>query len=260
MKALLFIVAVVGLAILINRAGVLRHDTPTDSPPAEQPEPAIAPTSTTQRPPGSAPSSPKLSTPNPATEAQLQAMRRYPALSTKNSPMNKAFLVAYNETKQTNPDLLTQSDWPLTLAARAASSLPPPPATPKPKPTRDEDLWDAPDGLVLTIIGRVLSVTPRGVLLTDASIGIPAMKDVVTYRNPLDGSKRYKKEPGISVVSSREPVFVYGVTGFVDGERYSGRVCPAPNYFYTAVSGAARAVKAYAISTELARNPPKTSE
>ncbi len=56
-------------------------------------------------------------------QANADAIRIYPALAEKDSPLNKAFVALHQQTKQTNPKLLTNPDWPLTLAKQAASSL-----------------------------------------------------------------------------------------------------------------------------------------
>jgi len=62
-------------------------------------------------------------TPNPAPESVAQARKAYPALAVANSPFNKKFVELYNNARQTNPELLTQSDWPMQLAARTAREL-----------------------------------------------------------------------------------------------------------------------------------------
>lgn len=128
------------------------------------------------------------------------------------------------------------------------------------KPTKDEDLWNAPDGLNVRITGKVLLVHARGVLLWDAEIQIPALQEVVKYVNPLDGSKRYAKEAGYNVVHPKEPIFIYGVNDLVDGDTFAGRVCPAPTYSYKSPSGETKTVRAYATSLELAKPEPKTEE
>jgi hypothetical protein len=62
-------------------------------------------------------------TPHPAKEAVAQALRLYPALGQKDSAMNKAFASLYEEARRDAPDSLAQPDWPLKLAARAASTF-----------------------------------------------------------------------------------------------------------------------------------------
>jgi hypothetical protein len=54
-------------------------------------------------------------------DAQLQATTKYPALAQQGSPLNAKFLALYNEAKQTNPTLLTDPNWPMILADRAAA-------------------------------------------------------------------------------------------------------------------------------------------
>ena len=112
---------------------------------------------------------------------------------------------------------------------------------------------EALDKAAIAIVGKVLSVTENGVLLSNATIGIPAMKDVVVERNGLDGSPRYARQPGIDTVTSKEPIFIYGVAGLVDGDEYSGKVYPAPNYSYTSAVGAAKTVRAFAASKAIAK-------
>jgi hypothetical protein len=63
------------------------------------------------------------STPHPAKAAIAEALRRYPTLSQEGSPMNNAFLELYQQAQKTAPESLALADWPLKLAARAASSL-----------------------------------------------------------------------------------------------------------------------------------------
>ncbi|MEI7775293.1 MAG: hypothetical protein WCK17_11015 [Verrucomicrobiota bacterium] len=109
------------------------------------------------------------------------------------------------------------------------------------------------DEAAIAIVGKVLSVAKNGVLLSHATVGIPAVKDVVVTRNPLDGSSRYAKQPGIDIVSSDAPIFIYGVKGLVDEDQFSGKVFPAPNYNYTSAIGAAKTVRAFAATKEVAK-------
>lgn len=62
-------------------------------------------------------------TPHPAREAQAQATALYPGLSIANSGLNQKFVALYKEAQANNPALLSQPDWPLTLADRAAVAL-----------------------------------------------------------------------------------------------------------------------------------------
>ena len=107
------------------------------------------------------------------------------------------------------------------------------------------------DKAAVTISGKVLSVTPDGLLLSHVEVKIPAMKDVVVWRNPLDGAPRYARQPGFDTISPDEPIFVYGARGLVDGDSYSAVVYPAPHHSYQAVSGAAKTVRAFAASKRL---------
>lgn len=177
-------------------------------------------------------------------------MRRYPALAVKDSAINRAFLDHYDKARIDEPKLLTQPDWPTILAARAAYTKPVTP-TPKPAPTRDEDLWTDPEGLNFEVDGLVGEVHANGILLLYPKVSHPAMIPVVTYTNPLDGSKQYVIKPGIKTTRPGMPIFVYGVRSVADGEIYKGKVCPAGIYGYDTTEGR-RTVRAYATSTRLA--------
>lgn len=60
-------------------------------------------------------------------DSQRRATTKYPALAQQGSPLHTKFLALYNEAKQTNPALLTDPNWPLILADRAAGPDGPPP-------------------------------------------------------------------------------------------------------------------------------------
>jgi|SRR5581483_11570485 len=107
------------------------------------------------------------------------------------------------------------------------------------------------DKAAVRISGKVLSVTPDGLLLIGVSIKVPAKKDVVVWRNPLDGSPRYARVPGFNTIRSDEPIFVYGAHGLVDGDLYAALVYPGPDYSYTAASRAAKTVRAFSASKEI---------
>jgi glutaredoxin len=62
-------------------------------------------------------------TPNPAREAQAQALSLYPGLARPDSELNKQFRGFYKQAQASNPALLSQPDWPLQLAERAVVSL-----------------------------------------------------------------------------------------------------------------------------------------
>lgn len=55
-------------------------------------------------------------------DSQRQATTKYPALAQQGSPLNTKFLALYNDAKQTNPALLTNPNWPMILADRAAAA------------------------------------------------------------------------------------------------------------------------------------------
>lgn len=56
-------------------------------------------------------------------KSQAEAIRLYPHLAQKDSPLNKAFVALHQQATRTNPQLLANPDWPLTLARQAAASL-----------------------------------------------------------------------------------------------------------------------------------------
>lgn len=53
-------------------------------------------------------------------EAQREAVRRYPALSIKDSPFNSEFRSRYELYKKTRSDLLTDNSWPVRIAEEIA--------------------------------------------------------------------------------------------------------------------------------------------
>lgn len=53
-------------------------------------------------------------------DSQRQALAKYPALAQEGSPLHAKFLALYNDAKQNNPKLLSDSNWPIILADRAA--------------------------------------------------------------------------------------------------------------------------------------------
>jgi hypothetical protein len=63
-------------------------------------------------------------TPNPAKEATAKAVSLYPELGQKDSLLNKKFRALYEEAKAKEPQILTEPNWPLVLALRAADSAP----------------------------------------------------------------------------------------------------------------------------------------
>lgn len=112
---------------------------------------------------------------------------------------------------------------------------------------------EALDKATVAVSGKVISVSSKGVLLSEAAIAMPMIKNVVVERSPLTGAVTYAPKQVMETVTSEEPIFIYGVTGFVDGEMFSGKVYPAPNFSYTSVIGAAKAVRAFAVSKALSK-------
>ena len=62
-------------------------------------------------------------TPAPALEAKAQAVKAYPALGIQGSAFNRKFVALFNDLKDSDPDYLAQSDWPVRLAERTAREL-----------------------------------------------------------------------------------------------------------------------------------------
>lgn len=60
-------------------------------------------------------------------DSQRQATTKYPALAQQGSPLHTKFIALYNDAKQNNPALLSDPNWPMTLADRAAGPDGPPP-------------------------------------------------------------------------------------------------------------------------------------
>jgi hypothetical protein len=109
------------------------------------------------------------------------------------------------------------------------------------------------DKAAVVVSGKVLSVADGGVLLTDAVFKIPAMHNVVSYTNPLDGSVMTAPRAGFDTVASDEPVFIHGVKGLVDGDAYTETtVYPVPSYSYDSAGGSAKTVRAFATSKDAA--------
>ena len=81
-------------------------------------------------------------------KANAEAIRIYPALAQKDSPLNKAFIALYAQAKQSNPKLLAAPDWPLTLAGQAAASLGVAPNVAQPAVQAVEEPKAVPDALV----------------------------------------------------------------------------------------------------------------
>lgn len=95
------------------------------SPPVQRAEPDPLPQTPTPTPPV---------TPHPASGARERAVQLYPDLAVKDSMLNRTFLDLMQQMKEQNPEVLTQVDWPLTLANRAARMLDIAPRTEKATP------------------------------------------------------------------------------------------------------------------------------
>ncbi|XHR27521.1 MAG: YqaE/Pmp3 family membrane protein [Chthoniobacteraceae bacterium] len=75
-----------------------------------------------QPPPSASATSAQATTFKTVSDAQAEAIRRFPDLAKKDSALNKAFLALYNEAKTSRPALLTAPDWPIRLAEKAAAA------------------------------------------------------------------------------------------------------------------------------------------
>jgi len=62
-------------------------------------------------------------TPHPAASAQERAVQLYPDLAVKDSLFNRTFLEIVEQTKTTNPRVLTMVDWPISIAHQTAHML-----------------------------------------------------------------------------------------------------------------------------------------
>jgi hypothetical protein len=69
------------------------------------------------------PTPPPAVTPHPAASAQERAVQLYPDLAVKDSLFNRTFLELVEQTKTTNPRMLTMVDWPIHIAHQAAGML-----------------------------------------------------------------------------------------------------------------------------------------
>ena len=76
-------------------------------------------------------------------DAQKQAAAKYPDLSRAGTPLNTKFVELYREASASNPTLLSNPNWPVILADKAAAlivktpsapNITTPPAAPAPKP------------------------------------------------------------------------------------------------------------------------------
>jgi hypothetical protein len=65
-------------------------------------------------------------------DAQKKALAKYPELAREGSPLHAKFVELYRQAKESNPILLADPNWPLTLADKASQIIaaPPAPSTP----------------------------------------------------------------------------------------------------------------------------------
>lgn len=131
MKNIFLLLLIAGLLYLgwTNR-GLLTGST---NPAAAEDSAENAPATTPQTGPDTQPPPPAV-TPHPAKESMAAAVQAYPGLKIVNSPLNKKFLELHAQAQRAEPRLLSQADWPLRIAERAARALGggamPTPATP----------------------------------------------------------------------------------------------------------------------------------
>ncbi len=109
------------------------------------------------------------------------------------------------------------------------------------------------EGAATQVQGKVLSTTAKGVLLTEVQVEVREVVPVEVSRNPLSGAPHYERRKVARMVQYKEPVFIYGVGGMVDGETFSARVYPAPNFGYRSLIGAEKQVRGFARSMEHAK-------
>jgi hypothetical protein len=122
MKRWRVLMAVLGTAVMSSCSPPVERSEPEPEPPPPTPTPTPAPT------------------PHPATGAQARALQLYPDLAVKDSLFNRTFLELVEQYKVRYPRVMTEVDWPLTLANRTGQILgvnpmynvpeTPPPATP----------------------------------------------------------------------------------------------------------------------------------
>jgi hypothetical protein len=60
-------------------------------------------------------------------EANRQAVKAYPELAIKDSPLNREFIARYNRYQATNKGYFNDPSWPTKLAAESKAALPSPP-------------------------------------------------------------------------------------------------------------------------------------
>jgi|GEM_PF-6828208 len=101
--------------------------TPTPTSPTITPAPIAAPSPTMAKliatPAPTIASVPAAPTPNPASGATAEALRLYPDLGKKDSIFNRTFRDLFAQKKNSDPQSLTNFDWPLKLARETAQIL-----------------------------------------------------------------------------------------------------------------------------------------
>jgi hypothetical protein len=185
---------------------------------------------------------PASATPHPAKEAIAEAVRRYPALSQKDSALNRKFVALFGAAKAKEPDTLIKPDWPLVIAARAdaelrqstapspadADSIPSPslpPATARPR------------GPLVYFAGRVVQKTSAGLLIEcEQTLGVRdghyALEQPFHGQiglSEIDGDYLLKADPEERSV--------------VDNDFLAGIAEIAPPFSFTTVMGSNRTVR-----------------
>ena len=113
--------------------------------------------------------------------------------------------------------------------------------------------------------GKVLQITADGALITDAYTERMYTRERTTTTAPPQ--RRDYKTLGshstsvttvitninrVAMSPENEPIFVLGLRGGVDGQRWSGTIYPAGTHRYTSVQGAVKTVKCFALTPEAA--------
>lgn len=117
-------------------------------------------------------------------EWQQEAMRRYPALAVKGSPLNNKFVTEYQRRKKlpSETKLFTRSDWPVILADQCARSL----STPTPLPPSPQAIEKpAPPGLAAESEGLAPVANPENFdVLIYVFVGIAVIGLLVVFLRP----------------------------------------------------------------------------
>ena len=151
-----------------------------------------------------------------ADKARAEAIRLYPELSKKDSPLNKAFIALHQQATQTDPKSLTKPDWPLTLAREAAASVGIAPLAPAPKPT------------ILTLDIEVIQTLQNGVIAS-------RMKAETWGSGAGSSLSRIGGGGNVAVFTEYhtegEPIVVQGITR-IKGKRLKVEAYPNGTYSY----------------------------